>query len=125
MIVAFASYCREVSDQEQPSWRSHTPYGVVRRPLQNEPASLEVIGQMYRPQWEDRWDVLDKDGIISDWDDGAAEPAAGGAKSAVLGPPLVKRPAARDAGGLEPAYRVLLFVLLILTIVAVRACRKS
>lgn len=72
MIVAFASYCREVSDQEQPSWRSHTPYGLIRRPLDGESPTFEVLGQMYRPQWEDRWDVLEKDGIISDGDDGPA-----------------------------------------------------
>ncbi|HYP97276.1 MAG TPA: hypothetical protein VER96_01295 [Polyangiaceae bacterium] len=65
MIVAFASYCREVSNQDEPSWRSYTPYGLVRRPLQGEPATLEVIGQMYRPEWEDRWDVLENEGIIS------------------------------------------------------------
>jgi hypothetical protein len=136
MIVAFASYCREVSDQEQPSWRSHTPYGLVRRPLQQEPATLEVIGRMYRPHWEDRWDVLDKDGIISGWNDGPAEPpasgapaalsepSASGAKPAELGPPFVKRPPAETAGGLKPAYRVLLFALLILAIIVARACRK-
>jgi hypothetical protein len=65
MIVAFASYCREVSDQEQPSWRSHTPYALVRRPLAGESLTIDVIGRMYRPQWEDRWDVLENDGIIS------------------------------------------------------------
>lgn len=135
MIVAFASYCREVSDQEQPSWRSHTPYGLVRRPLHDEPPSFEVIGQMYRPHWEDRWDVLNEDGIISGWKDGPTAPAPSGepaairegatrAREPVLGPPPVKPLEARHASGLNPAYRVLLFALLILAIIAVRACRK-
>lgn len=137
MIVAFASYCREVSDQEQPSWRSHTPYGLIRRPLAGEPASFEVIGRMYRPHWEDRWDILDKDGIVSDWDDGPAEPAVSGKlaavvepaasanRPAVLGPPPVKRPAPGHGGAFAPAHRVLLFALLIVAIVVVRACLKS
>ncbi len=68
MIVAFASYCHEVSDQEQPSYRSHTPYGIVRRPAPGEDARVEIIGTMHRPEREDRWDVLEHDGIISGFD---------------------------------------------------------
>jgi hypothetical protein len=68
MIVAFASYCREVSDQEQPSWRSHTPYALIVRPEPGQAPRLEIMGTMHRPQWEDRWDVLEHDGIISEAD---------------------------------------------------------
>jgi hypothetical protein len=76
MIVAFASYCKEVSDQEQPDWVSHVPYAVVRRPEAGGEPKLEVIGQMYRPQWEDRWDVLEHDGIMleAEVNDAAAAP---------------------------------------------------
>jgi len=124
MIVAFASYCREVSDQEQPHWRAHTPYGLVRRPPTDQAPSFEVVGPMYRPQWEDRWDVLEKDGIISDWDDGPAEPAVSGAVTAELAAtPIAQRPQGRSrAASRRPVYRVLLFALLILAIIAVRVC---
>jgi len=122
MIVAFASYCREVSDQEQPSWRSHTPYGLVRRPLAGEPLRFEVIGSMYRPQWEDRWDVLEKDGIISDWDGGTPEPPVTGPASTELAATAVAPRAPRKLVLSQPVYRVLLFSLLVGAIVAVRAC---
>jgi hypothetical protein len=119
MIVAFASYCREVSDQEQPRWRSHTPYGVIRRPADGEPPVFEVTGQMHRPHWEDRWDVLDKDGFISGFDDGPADTAGSGSGQPGQHPAASprKRPAI-----LSPTYRVLLFLLLILAIIAVRGC---
>ena len=97
MIVAFASYSREVSDQEQPSWRSHTPYGLVRRPLAGESPAFEVIGPMYRPQWEDRWHVLDDGGLISSWDDGPAEPAVSGPLSSELAAqPIAPRPTGKQ-----------------------------
>jgi hypothetical protein len=123
MIVAFASHCREVSDQEQPSWRSHTPYGLIRRPLPGEPPTFEVIGPMYRPQWEDRWDVLENDGVISGWDDGPPEPPAIGPLSAKLAAQsIAARPAGKPVRLLGPVYRVLLFLILIASIVAVRGC---
>jgi hypothetical protein len=59
MIVAFASYCEEESDQEQPSWRAHTPYGLIRRPAEGAEARLDVVGRMHRPEWENRWDAVD------------------------------------------------------------------
>jgi hypothetical protein len=63
-IVAFASHCLEGGDQDQPSWRSHTPYGLIRRPHDGDEPTFEVIGAMHRPHWEDRWDVLEKDGLV-------------------------------------------------------------
>lgn len=61
MIVAFASYCEEASDQEQPSWRSHTPYCLIRRPAQGQQPEALVVGRMHRPEWEDRWDAVEPD----------------------------------------------------------------
>jgi hypothetical protein len=125
MIVAFASFCREVSDQEQPTWRSHTPYGVVRRPLASEPPTFEVLGAMYRPQWEDRWDVLENDGIISDWDDSVAEappgaltPTAAVLEAATRAPHSVAEPGT----AWRPVHRVLLFLLFVGVLVALRVC---
>jgi hypothetical protein len=121
MIVAFASYCREVSDQEQPSWRSHTPYGLVRRPLAGELPTLEVIGSMYRPQWEDRWDVLQTDGIISGLDEPAPDPR-GASNDRLAAEPVVSSAPAKTIGRLPPGARVLLFLLLIAAVIAARGC---
>lgn len=55
MIVAFAAYCLEGCDQEQTKDESFTPYCIVRR----NTAEPEVIGRMLRPEWENRWDVVD------------------------------------------------------------------
>ncbi|HEX2877177.1 MAG TPA: hypothetical protein VHP33_38265 [Polyangiaceae bacterium] len=122
MIVAFASYCREVSDQEQPRWRSHTPYGVIRRPATGEPAVFEVTGAMHRPQWEDRWDVLQNDGLITGTGDGPLEANETSAPSADGLPPGSPPSPGSRAAILSPTYRVLLFLLVILAIIAVRGC---
>jgi hypothetical protein len=66
MIVAFASYCQEASDQEQPSWRSHRPYCLLRRPHAGEPLAVERVGTMVRPEWEDCWERLARGPLYSD-----------------------------------------------------------
>ncbi|HSC88125.1 MAG TPA: hypothetical protein VLC09_12670 [Polyangiaceae bacterium] len=124
MIVAFASYCQEVSDQEQPSWRSHTPYGLIRRPIGEESPSFEVIGRMHRPQWEDRWDVLENDGLISEmaWqDEGAGTEKATAAASTLSAASSAATSSAPTSSSSGPARRILLFAALILLIVLVRS----
>ncbi len=123
MIVAFASFCREVSDQEQPSWRSHTPYGLIRRPAAGTEPVLEVIGKMHRPEWEDRWDVLEQDGIITEAEANAPSQVTEPSRSLSSGHSAAQR-SSQPAEAMASSWtRVLAFLLLIAAIVAVRACR--
>jgi hypothetical protein len=55
-ITAFASHCREPGDQEQPFTESHVVYAWARRGVGGE-LVLDVVGTMFRPEWEDRFDV--------------------------------------------------------------------
>ena len=108
MIVAFASYCREVSDQEQPSWRSHTPYGLIRRPLDGELPTFEVIGQMYRPEWEDRWDAVER-GYLMPFEDN---------------PPQGKREATSEPAKSKFVQRLLLIIIVWTAVLVLRRLLK-
>lgn len=55
-ITAFASFCHEMGDQEQPFSESHVVYALARRGAGGEVA-IELVGTMTRPEWEDRFDV--------------------------------------------------------------------
>jgi hypothetical protein len=116
MIVAFASYCKEVSSQEEPSWVSHTPYGIVRRPTNGEEPSLEVLGQMHRPEWEDRWDVLEHDGLITE---STAEVGA-----MVDTKPLPEQPTPKPTASRFEHGRVVWFLAAVAAIVAYRYFKK-
>ncbi len=56
MITAFASFCAEESSQEAETAQAYTPYAVVRRVPgsgSTVEVSVEITGQMHRPEWED------------------------------------------------------------------------
>lgn len=56
MITAFASFCVEESSQEVATAESHTPYAVIRRGQgAGVDVTVEIVGQMHRPEWEDMW----------------------------------------------------------------------
>lgn len=55
-ITAFASHCRELGDQEQPFTESHVVYAWARRGTGGE-VVIDIVGTMFRPEWEDRFDV--------------------------------------------------------------------
>jgi len=61
MITAFASCCVAESDQEAEVAAAYTPYAVIRRVPGaaggegSVGVSVEVIGQLHRPEWEDVW----------------------------------------------------------------------
>ena len=57
MITAFASYCQEGSDQEMEVAQAYLPYAIARRTGQANRVDIKIVGQMLRPQWEDRFDV--------------------------------------------------------------------
>jgi hypothetical protein len=113
MIVAFASYCSFVGDQEQPTWRSHVPYCIVRRPGPGEAASLDVIGKCHRPQWEDRWDVLEPGRLISD----IAEEEVASGRSPMSAMNQSKQPAKRARSRIMTITIATVFALLL-----VRGC---
>lgn len=103
-ITAFASHCRELGDQEQPFTESHVVYAWARRGAAGE-VVLDVVGTMFRPEWEDRFDVGLGD---EDREDGGGEalggdrpkappPAANGPKSVV--PPAPVSPSAPQPRG--------------------------
>lgn len=130
MIVAFASYCREEGSQEEPLYVSHVPYGVVRRPPEGDAPSLELVGQMYRPEWEDRWDVLE-------WGEGGGvlpPPEAPKLPAPAAKPPptYVAPRTAADAAPLEGSRRrlaspllVLLLFVAVSVLLSLRACFKG
>jgi hypothetical protein len=55
-ITAFASFCSEMGDQEQPFSESHVVYAWARRGA-GEDVAIDLVGTMSRPEWEDRFDV--------------------------------------------------------------------
>lgn len=52
-IVAFAAYCRPGAHQELRMVEAYLPYAVARRAP--EGLTLEVVGQVQQPEWEDRF----------------------------------------------------------------------
>lgn len=56
MITAFASFCIEERSQDDSTAEAHTPYAVIRRaPGPEVDVTVEIVGQMHRPEWEDSW----------------------------------------------------------------------
>lgn len=55
-ITAFASFCPEVTSQEDSLDVAYTPYAIGRRG-EGGAVMIEVIGSIVRPEWEDRFDV--------------------------------------------------------------------
>lgn len=60
MITAFASYCEEEGSQEDEVAEAYTPYALVRRVVlpgskSDIDVSVEIVGRMFRPEWEDSW----------------------------------------------------------------------
>lgn len=82
-ITAFASHCRELGDQEQPFTESHVVYAWARRAVGGE-VVVEVVGAMFRPEWEDRFDV----GL---GDEDSEDEALGGGRPTAP-PPAANRP---------------------------------
>ncbi len=85
-ITAFASHCRELGDQDQPFQESHVVYAWARRGAGGE-VVIDVVGTMFRPEWEDRFDVGLGD---EDAEDGEGE-AFGGPRPTAP-PPRATRP---------------------------------
>lgn len=85
-ITAFASYCRELGDQDQPFTDSHVVYAWARRGAGGE-VEIDVVGTMHRPEWEDRFDVG-----LGDEDGEGGEAPAGPRPS--VAPPAASRPTA-------------------------------
>lgn len=56
-ITAFASHCREGCDQEMSTAESHDLYAVARRAADGDDVVLTIVGNVLRPEWEDRFDV--------------------------------------------------------------------
>ena len=88
-ITAFASYCRELADQDQPFAESHVVYAWARRGTGGE-VVIDVVGAMHRPEWEDRFDVGvgDENG---EGEDGEGAEAPAGARPPAA-PPAASRP---------------------------------
>lgn len=85
-ITAFASHCRELGGQDQPLQESHVVYAIARRGAGGE-VVIDVVGTMYRPEWEDRFDVGYGD---EDAEDGKGE--ALGDDRPTSPPPAANRP---------------------------------
>ena len=57
VITAFAPYCLEESDQEMSMEESFVPYAILRRPEGDKEITVEIVGKMHQPAFEDRFDV--------------------------------------------------------------------
>lgn len=56
LVIAFASCCAEGS-LEHFHYPPPTPWAIARREDDSAHPSIEVIGRVWRPEWEDRWVV--------------------------------------------------------------------
>ena len=55
-ITAFASFCIEGCHQEMTPLEYARPWAILRRG-DGDAVTVEVVGEMIRPEWEDRFDV--------------------------------------------------------------------
>lgn len=103
-ITAFASYCRELGDQDQPFAESHVVYALARRGTGGE-VVIDVVGEMHRPEWEDRFDVGlgDEDGEGEEAPAGTRPPAAPATASRPTPPAYAPGASRPGAGSLPPA----------------------
>ncbi len=92
-ITAFASCCPEETSQEDPIATAFQPYAIAYRDTADDGGDvrIEVVGKVLRPEWEDRFD------IIEEWNNvpfDSPEPIDPPPASAPTTPP----PAPSDAG---------------------------
>lgn len=60
-ITAFASCCHEISTQDRSLSESYRPYAIAKRGSADD-VTIEVVGAVVRPEWEDAFNLRDDEG---------------------------------------------------------------